>query len=214
MESSISTILLTLSFFLLLINPAITHGNTPCGSNVDVSRIPDVPVDENAKYVTNEIEIEIDRPVGDVFKWTVYTPLEIQLRGTKKIPGVRSTKALNNKKYGEAGYRRLVCLEDGNSAVEEIIDNILDTYFSYKVWNYSLKTAESIEYAKGEWWFTPSRNKTHIRWRYSFKLKKEEWLGKMGPFGRWIFTQFFINAQYDEWMNETLRKLKTDLERS
>lgn len=91
-------------------------------------------MDENAKYVTNEIEIDIDRPMADCFKWVVYTPLEVQLRGTDKIPGVRTTRSLNDKPAGSSGYQRMVCLEDGNSAVEEIMENRPSTYFSYKVW--------------------------------------------------------------------------------
>jgi len=212
MKPSIMTTPILLAFGFLITVPAFTQENGLCGSDFYSSQIENIAVNDNAKYVSNEIEIEIDRPIDDVFKWVVYTPLEVQLRGTKKIPGVRSTKALNNIALGTVGYRRLVCLEDGNTAVEEVLTHLRDEYYAYKVWNYTLKVAQKIKYAKGEWWFTPLDNKTHIRWRYSFKLDNEKLIGKMGCCGRWLFKSFFIKTQYHDWMVETLKRLKKDME--
>jgi hypothetical protein len=171
------------------------------------------------KHVSNEVEVEIKKPISEVYKWVVYTPLEIQLQGTAKIPGVSSTKLMNDKKLGEIGHRRLVCLNDGNTAVEEhtfveeINEHVSKRYFSYKVWNYTLKIAQNIEYGRGEWWFTPEGDLTHIRWRYSFKLNKQKILGRIGVLGRALFQIFFLKTRYNDFMAETLKKLKNDLEK-
>jgi hypothetical protein len=175
--------------------------------------------DKNNKYVSNEIETLIEMPIRGVYRWVVYEPLEKQLDGTNKIPGVTSTKTINNIKLGEIGHRRLVCLADGNTAVEEHTyiekhDNTESTrYFSYRVSDYTLKVAQNIEHAKGEWWFTPIGNKTHIKWRYSFKLNDNKIMGRLGFMGRVLFNNFFIKSSYNDFMVETLNKLKCDLEK-
>ena len=184
----------------------------------DTSKIEDVVIDDKGKHVTADSEIVISKPISEVYKWVVFAPLEVQLAGTKDIPGVSSTKTINDKEIGINGHRRLVCLADGNTAVEEhiFIENVTDDtskrYFSYKVWNYSLKIAQNIEYGKGEWWFTPMGDKTHIKWRYSFKLNNKKFLGSIGFVGRTLFNIFFIKTKYNEFMIETLKKLKDDLE--
>lgn len=170
------------------------------------------------KYLSNEAEVFIEKPVQKVYRWVVYEPLEKQLTGTKELPGVTSTKTLNNISLGEAGHKRLVCLADGNIAVEEhtYIDtnnhNVMQKYFSYKVSDYTFKIARNIEYATGEWWFILVKNSTQIRWRYSFKLNDKKLLGKLGPIGRFLFNIFFIKTSYNDFMVKTLRKLKSDLE--
>lgn len=176
--------------------------------------------DGNIKYVSNETEILIRKPINEVYRWVVYEPLENQLNGTKKIPGVSSTKTINEKKLGEIGHRRLVRLADGNTAMEEhtfvekFTDEIAEKYFAYKVWDYTLKVAQNIEYGKGEWWFTPLKDDTHVKWRYSFKLNDKKILGKMGFLGRALFRNFFIKTRYNDFMVETLKKLKNDLEKN
>jgi len=187
--------------------------------NPDVKSEPPV-IDDRATYVSNEREIVIDKPVSEVYRWVVFEPLQNQLKGTKKLPGVSSTKQLNNIELGKNGYRRLVCLSDGNSAIEEHIfidptaDNVSQRYFSYKVWGYTLNLAQNIEYAKGEWWFTPMGDKTRIRWRYSFKLNPKKILGRTGFLGRALFNTFFVKSDYNDFMVSTLNKLKSDLEKN
>lgn len=172
------------------------------------------------KLVSNETEIFIDKPIREVYKWVVYEPLEIQLPGTDRIPAVISTKTINNIDLGNAGHRRIVCLADGNTAVQEhtYIDKNehIDTqsYFSYRVSDYTLKVAENIEYALGEWWFTFINDKTHVRWRYSFKLRDKNVMGRLGFIGRALFRNFFIKTSYDKFMIKTLNKLKFDLEQA
>lgn len=213
MKSTAIMYLMNLLPFLLINSAVSAQENRVCASDYDVSSIKNVVVDKKAKFVKNEIEIIVDRPIAEVYKYVVYTPLEEQLHGTKKIPGVRSTRAINNKNFGTPGYRRVICLEDDNTVVEEFIENVTEKYFYYKVWNYTLKDAQVIDYATGEFWFTPIENKTHIKWRYSFKLDDTKFLGKIGCIGRWIFKTVFIKAQYNEFMVKTLNDAKIEIEK-
>jgi hypothetical protein len=199
-------------FVSLTAVPILASEQKICNPDIDISTIKDMVIDDNAKYISNEAQITVNRPVSEVFKWVIYAPLEKQLTGTKDLPGVYTTRALNNIKLGDPGYKRLVCLNDGNTAAEEVISNITDKYYSYKVWNYSLKIGQNIKYAKGEWWFTPAGDKTHIKWRYSFTLNDEKFIGKTGCLGRWLFGKLFVNTKWDVYMKATLKKIKIDTE--
>jgi hypothetical protein len=202
---------------IMKIKNHILEQNNP--SKITIEKVNIEVLDKNDKYVSNETEILIEKPIREVYRWVVYEPLEKQLNGTKRIPGVASTKTINNIELGEKGHRRLVCLADGNTAVEEHSyiekhdNNESQRYFSYKVWDYTLKVAQNIEYAIGEWWFTPAGNKTHIKWRYSFKLNDKKILGRIGFLGRVLFNKIFLKTSYNDFMIETLNKLKCDLEK-
>jgi hypothetical protein len=174
---------------------------------------------EEEKLVMAEAETMIDAPIEKVYRWVVYEPLEKQLTGTRKLPGVVRAETINGIELGKAGHRRLVRLADGNTAVEEHthIDEpdggAAKKYFAYRVWNYTLKAARSIEYARGEWRFSAAGRGTRVEWRYSFKLDEGKSLGRLGSIGRAIFDLFFLKGSYREFMAVTLEKLKADLER-
>jgi hypothetical protein len=170
-------------------------------------------------YIQNEATISINAPILGVYKWIVFTPLEKQLYGTKKLPAVVATKSLNNIEIGKSGHLRQVCLADGNTATEEhtfiddIEKNTKNKYFKYKVNDYTLKIAKNIEYAIGEWWLSADGNNTNVKWRYSFKLNDKKILGRLGLAGRVLFDVFFLKTSYNEFMISTLKQLKKDLEK-
>jgi hypothetical protein len=168
------------------------------------------------KIVSAEAAIRIDAPIETTYQWVVFEPLERQLPGTRKLPGVVSTQTINGVELGKPGHKRLIRLADGNTAMEEHdhIDGAGDggseKYFAYTVRDYTLRAARSVEYARGEWWFSPEAGTTSVKWRYSFKLGGL--LGRLGPIGRALFDLFFLKASYREFMAATLEKLKNDLE--
>ena len=194
MRTAIFTMLSLLVFSLMVTNQVSAQENKPCALDYDLSSIKNVTIDENADYVFNEIEIIVDRPIDKYDKWNRYdTSLE------EILPGV-TIRILNDKKPWEDGHRRIICNPDGTTAVEEIIKIIPEKYFFYKVWNYSHPFfAERVEYAKGEFWYTPMENKTHIRWRYSFKLSDEKYRQEF---------ESFIKNYWNSWMTSTLNRMK------
>lgn len=194
MRTAIFTMLSLLVFGLMVTNQVSAQENKLCAPDYDVGSIKNVSIDENADYVFNEIEIIVDRPIDKYDKWNRYdTSLE------EILPGV-SLRILNDKKPWEDGHRRIICNSDGTTAVEEIIKVISEKYFLYKVWNYSNPFfAERVEYAKGEFWYTPMGNKTHIRWRYSFKLSDEKYRQEF---------ESFVKNFWNSWMISTLNRIK------
>lgn len=172
----------------------------------------------DAKLASAEASIRIDAPIEKTYQWVVFEPLERQLPGTRRLPGVVSTQALNGVELGKAGHARLVRLADGNTALEEHthVDGAgkggARKYFAYEVRNYTLRAARSVESARGEWWFEPEAGATLVKWRYSFALDGGSLLGKLGPVGRGLFDLFFLRGAYREFMAAALGKLKYDLE--
>lgn len=173
---------------------------------------------ENERLVSVEASIDIAASAEEARRRVVFEPLERQLTGTKRLPGVVSTELVNDVPLGKDGHRRLVRLADGNTAMEEHLSieqeegAAGDGYFSYKVWAYTLKAARGIKYGRGEWWFRPSEAGTRVRWRYSFKLDGRKFPGFLGAAGRALFGAAFAWTSYREYMESTLFILKADLE--
>jgi hypothetical protein len=140
-------------------------------------------------------ETEIDRPLADVMKGAA-RPLEEVIRPTKDLPGVAGTFRLSSGPYGTVGARRLVCLTDGNIAVEEVLltESTGDTNrFRYVVWNYTNPRYDDIEYAVGEFVRTqPAPDKTRVNWTYRFKLKKDR--------DPEVFRKTFLDTVFADWM--------------
>lgn len=183
-----------LSAFTMSQASDVIQENRPCAPDYDLSSIKKVILDENAKHVSNEIEIVVDRPIDKYDKWNRNdTSLE------EILPGI-TLRVLNDKKPWEEGHRRIICSPDGNTSVEEIIKIIPEKYFLYKVWNYTSPFfTDRVEYGKGEFWYTPMGNKTHIRWRYSFKLSDEKYRQEF---------ESFVKNFWNSWMVTTLNRMK------
>lgn len=135
--------------------------------------------------------------------------LEKVLPGTDRIPAVVGTKPLNDISFPSPGARRRVMLADNSTAIEEVIQNTPNEYFSYKVWGYTIPTARPIEYGKGEFWYLAGKDgQTILRWRYSFKLRSNRFPGMLGPLGRFLFTEMFLDRTYAPFMKSSLEVIK------
>lgn len=161
------------------------------------------------RLASHEEQLVIPLPPEEVYARLNGAPLEGVLRGTDRIPAVIGTTPLNDIAFPNKGARRRVTLADGSTAVEEVIENKSDEYFSYKVWGYTLAAARPIEYGKGEFWYLPADSgQTTLRWRYSFKLRGNRFPGMLGPFGRLLFTKAFLNRTYAPFMRSSLEAIK------
>jgi len=140
-----------------------------------------------------EVKI-IDLPLADAMKRAA-RPLEEAIRPTKDLPGVAGTFRLSSGPFGTPGARRLVCLTDGNTVVEEVLLNESgDTNrFRYVVWNYTHPRYGDIEYAVGEFVRTqPAPDRTHVSWTYRFALKP----GRDPE----AFRKNFLDTVFADWM--------------
>jgi hypothetical protein len=84
------------------------------------------------------------------------------------------------------------------------------SYFSYKVWGYTLSAARPIQYGKGEFWYLSADHgqATTLRWRYSFKLRRDRFPGLLGPFGRFLFTKVFLDRSYAAFMKSAMNAIE------
>jgi hypothetical protein len=91
---------------------------------------------------------------------------------------------LTRRDYGLPGSRRLTCLTDGSTFVEEVLKNVRDkksAQFRYVVWNYSSEKTRPIVYGVGH--FVPTdlgSGRTRVQWTYSFQLNRRPLPGLSG----------------------------------
>jgi hypothetical protein len=143
----------------------------------------------------------VDRPLADVMKGAA-RPLEEAIRPTRDLPGVSGTFRLSNGPYGTVGARRLVCLTDGNIAVEEVLltESGDTNRFRYVVWNYTNPKFRDVEYAVGEFIRTqPAPDRTRVKWTYRFALRSG-----LSAEEKARFQESFLKQQFAEWMRGVL----------
>jgi len=153
-------------------------------------------------------EITVNRPLAVVLNSAAKTDIKDAIRKAGDLPGVTGHYALNQIPFGSAGARRLVCLSDGATLEEQVLEmqqTSGSSVFRYIVWNYTSKQARPIEYGLGEFHHTALDNMhTHVVWTYSFKLKDDEFPGYLGGLGRVLFRWGFLDRQYAAMMRATL----------
>jgi hypothetical protein len=163
-------------------------------------------------------EITVDRPLAVVTNVAAKTKIKDAIHKAGDLPSVVGEYPLNAIAFGTPGARRLVCLSDGSTLEEQVLEVEASSKFNrfrYMVWNYSTRQARPIEYGIGE--FRDAEvdpTHTHIVWTYSFKLKEHEFPGYLGPIGRMLFHWVFLDRDYAEMMRATLSAGKMDAERS
>jgi hypothetical protein len=159
--------------------------------------------------VSHTEEITVDQPLAVVLDAASRTDLKDAIRKSSSLPGVSGEHPLNDIPFGTPGARRLVCLSDGSTLEEQVLEqerNQTSSRFRYIVWNYTTRQARPIEYGIGEFRHTEMPGgRTHIVWTYSFKLKDHEFPGYLGALGRYLFRIGFLDRQYAAMMRGTLR---------
>jgi hypothetical protein len=159
---------------------------------------PDIaPLEE---LVSHTEEMDIAQPLAVVTQ-SANRPLRID--ATKDLPGVSGTFRLSNEGYGSVGSRRLVCLTDGSTSVEEVLlteSNGYSSRFRYVVWNHTNPKFRDVEYAVGEFVRTqPAPDKTHVNWTYRFALKSG-----LSSEEKSRFQEIFLERELSVWMRTQL----------
>jgi hypothetical protein len=181
---------------------------------VDTARPTVGPAEQLASHTE---EITVDRPLAVVMSAGSKTSLKDTIRKAESLPGVAGDYPLNAIPFGTPGARRLVCLSDGSTLEEQVLEreeNKSFYRFRYIVWNYTTEKARPVEYGIGE--FRDSEigdGHTHIVWTYSFKLKDNEFPGYLGALGRYLFRVRFLDRQYAVMMRGTLEAGKATAEK-
>lgn len=208
------TILLCYLFIGVVSNPLNAEDTNVnnCKLTDELKNIEEPSRTKEDKLSYHEVSIEINKPIKEVYSIFLKVPLEDFIEGTEKLPGVKKTIPMNNLPYGEENYLRLVCLKDGNTAIEKLLKITPNSYFPYLVYGYTSDEAKPILYGLGEFTFKEDGNKTILFWRYSFKLKNSNFPGYLGGLGRWLFEFSFLESDYAEFMDKIIIKIKKEIE--
>lgn len=159
--------------------------------------------------ISHTEEVTIERPIAFLRELAARTPLAQGIDRTGPLPGVSGTHRLTpNLGYPRPGARRLVCLTDGFTLVEQVVlqeENADSDRFRYVVWSYTSPKYPGVAYAVGEITRTavgPTR--THVRWTYSFQLDREAFPGTLGDDGDRVFRESFLERQFAVKMRNSL----------
>lgn len=165
------------------------------------------------QLVSHTEEITVDRMIADLINSAEKKNLKDAIKKGGSLPTVSGEYVLTSTPFGTPGTRRLVCLTDGSTLEEQVLERAQSDHayhFRYIVWNYTTKQARPVEYGVGDFEYTDlGAGRTRIMWTYSFKLKDHEFPGYLGAFGRYLFRVTFLDRQYADMMRETLKSNRT-----
>lgn len=150
---------------------------------------PDIAPGEALRAVTLSFTVEV--PLAQMTAWFATAPLEDIAGGTSDIPAVARTELLTER-WGGANARRRVILDDGSTALEDILVDDLPARFRYIAWNYTSDAARFVEYGVGEFRLSDADDgRTRVDWTYAFKPR--------GALGRMLVGRF-VNTTWRAWM--------------
>lgn len=195
-------------FHLALLAGALLNGQaSACEPPEGFVNPPRPEIAPFAQLVSHTEEMEIARAFSAVMQ-VPSRPLKDGMKPSSELPGVSGTFRLSDGPFGSVGSRRLVCLTDGSTAVEEVLAaerNDDSRRFMYVVWNYTSPKFRGVSYGVGEFRHTaPAPDKTRVQWTYRFALDTSKNPGRFGAFGRFIFRQFFLESEFAEMMRNAL----------
>lgn len=159
------------------------------------------------KLISHVEEITIERSLAALLAEASRTRLEQTIDRTSGLPGVSGTQRLTQGPF-QAGTRRLVCLTDGSTVVEQVLlieEQPGRHHFRYVVWNYTSPRFPPIRYAVGEFVRTAvSDTRTHVRWTYSFQPDRDRYPSYLGGYSDALFRENFLEREFAQWMRNTL----------
>jgi hypothetical protein len=135
----------------------------------------------------------------------------LRIDATNDLPGVSGTFRLSDGPYGSVGARRLVCLTDGSTSVEEVLvteSTENSSRFRYVVWNHTNPKYRDVAYAVGEFVRTqPAPDRTTVSWTYRFALKSG-----VSAEERSRFQKVFLDQEFTVWMRTQMDRSPSDAE--
>ena len=212
MSRSKSLAFLVLAFMAFFLAPQRASASE-CSPPPGFVDIPHPTIAPAEQLVSHTEEITVDRTIPDLLDSAEKKDLKDAIKKGGSLPTVAGEYVLTQMPFGTPGTRRLVCLTDGSTLEEQVLERQQSDHayhFRYIVWNYTTKQARPIEYGVGDFEYSDlGAGRTRIVWTYSFKLKDHEFPGYLGAFGRYLFRVTFLDRQYAEMMRETLKGNRT-----
>jgi hypothetical protein len=138
---------------------------------------------------------------GPFTAWFETAPLEALLPGAAGIAAVTGARPVGVLPFPVPGSRRLVCLADGSTAMEQVLEHEPGRRLRYIVWDYTTPAAAPIAYGVGEFRFADAGDDgTAVEWTYAFRLKEDRFPGSLGALGRGLFRLAFLDTRYASFM--------------
>jgi hypothetical protein len=173
---------------------------------------PHPPVAGPGRLVSRIEEITINRPLAEVIAHTETVALADWIDRSGALPGVVGTFMLAGDRFDAPGSRHMVFLTDGTTVVEQVLETSragAGYRFRYVVWNYVTAAARPLLYGLGDFQYTDTGDgRTHVRWTYSFELRRDRFPGFLGPLGGWLLKATFLNGPYAAWMRGSLARTR------
>lgn len=189
----------------------------PCRATAEmIHGKPPVPLAPH-RLVRRVETIRIKAPLSIVLASVAASRLEDSIQKQKGLPSVAGVQLLTPGAFDYPGARRLVCLTDGSTLTEQVLESratATEARFRYIVWNYTSVTARPVRYAVGEFVRSALPNgQTQVRWTYAFKMNRTRFPGFLEIFGDWLFRWSFLDSTYARMMRATLAQGKDSAER-
>lgn len=204
---------------LVLVSTAIAAAPAlaaPCAAPHGFVDTPPPAVAPADQLVAHTEDIDIGRPLAAVLDVVNHKSLEHAVHGSGAMPGVAGTYPLTRSDFGRPGSRRITCLTDGSTLVEQAVQRRTTAnsyHFRYVVWNYTARVARPIAYGVGDFRFTAmGPDRTHVHWVYAFQLRRDRFPGYLGGLGALLFRVGFLDRQYADLMRSTLAGYRSDSE--
>lgn len=191
--------------------PEATTAQPGCHATQALAEHPaPVPEADLLARLSRTEEAVVPVPREAFLRWFLGAPLERLLPGTGEIPAVSGTRPLSDTPFPEPGARRLVCLADGSTAVEQVLEHVPDERFRYIVWAYTTPAAMPIAHGVGEFRFRDAPGGTAVHWRYGFALRQDRFPGALGALGRGMFRLAFLDGPYARFMQAGMTAIQRE----
>jgi hypothetical protein len=201
---------LTIPFAIFAATTCAAHADA-CAPPTGFSDTPPPAILRDQNFVTHTETIEVAR-APEAVRAAASRPLEEQISKSDELPGIAGTYPLTPGEFGATGSRRLDCLTDGSTLVEQVLFSDQNR-FRYIVWNYTSEKAAAVSYGIGEFLYEArGETETRIRWSYSFALDESHFPGRLGALGRFLFRKFFLEGDYAKMMRGVLASMKAAAE--
>lgn len=149
---------------LSLAAPAVACACVPPPGFVDTPP----PAVDPARLVAHTEQVTIHRPLAVVVAEAEAEALEDAVQRGGALPHVTGTHPLTPGPFGAPRARRLVCLSDGSTLREQVLEvrrEPKSRRFRYVVWGYTTQTARPIRYGVGDFLHSDiGEGRTRVRW--------------------------------------------------
>lgn len=167
-------------------------------------KLPVMPALEKGAHIEKEIEVEINQSPEEVSIWFDNLAPEKVIKGTDLVSGVKATCLVSEKPWGEIGSKRLVLKQSGSSFQEQVIKNIPQKYFAYRMWDFSKDVTHAIQYADAYFEVIEvEEHKSLLKWHISFRPSS---------FFYKIPLSLYLKASFDPFMKQSLQDIKNYIE--